>query len=278
MFRASLLVIGMLLGGVAVSCDSSGGGNGGSSDQALIAFSRTGDMYVVDSTDASTNLFLNTFFDDGGAVDVGPVSGSIYNPVTEKIWMGLGGNNSPCSSCILALDLGTGEGEFVADGSDAGQNGFPGIAISNDNRIFVPEGDSNGLFEINNTTGASTQVSSTTDGTSGGGMTYSSDGALYLAADERVYEVNQTNFDASEVAALTKTGFPTDAFGQIISMTTRESDGVIFGIWRDGAGTGAVGPAYLVTLTPTSGVMTYRGTMDSRYDGLAFVPSGSLPE
>ncbi len=283
MRRLSLFVLGICLASLVVACgdDSRVFGTDpiDNGPITLIAFDREGDLHIVAVSTGAMTQILNTFYDDGMAnVDLGRVSGAIYNPVVNKIWMGLGGRTSPCESCILALDISTGEGVFVADGSLDGLDGFPGVAISSANRIFVHEGDSSGLYEVNNTTGEVLEVNSNTGDSSGNGMTFSNDGVFYLASNEKIYTIDQTTFDSTLVAGVSKSGFPTDEHGEIIALTTRPSDGVIFGIWHDGAGGGGGGPAYLITLAPTTGVMTYIGTMPDKPDGLAFVPTSSLPK
>jgi len=279
MRRLSLFVLGVCLASLVVACgdDSRVLGNG---PVTLIAFDREGDLHIVAVSTGAMTEILNTFYDDGMAdVNLGRVSGAIYNPVVNKIWMGLGGRDSPCESCILALDIATGEGVFVADGSIGGLDGFPGVAISSANRMFVHEGDSSGLYEVNTTTGEVLEVNSNTGSGSGSGngMTFSNSGVFYLASGEQIFTIDQTTFDSTLVADVSKSGFPTAEDGEIIALSTRPSDGVIFGIWHDGAGGGGGGDAYLITLAPTTGVMTYIGTMPGKPDGLAFVPTTSLP-
>jgi len=279
MHRFDGIALSLALGVALAACGggSSGNGGGATGPVTLIAFDRQGDLHVVDPADGSSSEALDTFYDPGGgAVDIGRVSGAIYNPVTGRIWMGTGADGLPCGSCILALDVLTGEGVLVADNSPP-MNAIPGMAISGDNRIFVHEGDGDGLFEVDSTSGEPTLVNATTDGTSGNGVTFSPAGALYLASDETLFTVDLVSFDATEVAGLTKSGFPADESGEIVCMTTRPSDGKLFAIFKNGAGVGGGGDAYLVTVDPATALMTYVGTMTENFDGLAFVPTDSLP-
>lgn len=240
----------------------------------LVAFDNDGTLHVIDASTAATISTLATFHNPGtGNEDIGRVSGCIWNPVVAAIWLGMGGN-AVCPGCIMALNGTTGEATVVDDTS---MSSVPGLAISSANRIFAHEGDSSGFYEFNNTTGVRTSVNATTSGTSGNGLTFGNDGVLYLCSNETLWTIDQTTYDATSVAALSKTGFPTDVSGEVIALATRASDGVIFGIWKDGAGGGGGGAdAYLVTIDTTTGAMTYVGTLGGNFDGLAMLPAGSV--
>ena len=75
---------------------------------------------------------------------------------------------------------------------------------------------------------------------------------------------------------MTYTGFPapfTETSQTIGSMTTRPSDGAVFGILKDGGRSGTLQPTFLVRINTETAEITYVGSHSLPLDGLAFVPS-----
>ena len=266
----------ILLGLVRAACDSVGG------PEVLIAFDRDGDMYFVDPLSGFPSLELDT--SGFSTVTLGVISGSLYVPATRTLWVSFGGN-SACQGCIGALNTATGEVTLVRDIRDAVSPGLPDLALRPDGFVFVPEGDSNGIFRLDPVTAVPTFVGNA-NGSTGRGLTFVGN-TLYIVERDVLYTVDSNNGSATSRGALTLLGFPAPAPTSfaLVSMTTRASDNAIFAILQvqGGSGGGARGqPAYLVRVDPLAVTAQLVGrlsfiddgiSVDVTLDGLAFVPS-----
>lgn len=75
------------------------------------------------------------------------------------------------------------------------------------------------------------------------------------------------------VGTMTYTGFPafTETSQTIGSMTTRQSDGVVFGILKDGGHAGTLQPTFPVRINLDTAEITNVGVQTHLMDGLAFI-------
>jgi hypothetical protein len=246
----------------------------------LIAADREGEIYAIDPATGAGMLLLDTFIDDGlrAPVDLGPVSSMIANRLTGDLWVGMGGSSSAfCEGCILVLDTMTGEATSLNDTTFSG-NGVAGMAQrESDGVVFAGEGDDDNFHRVDGTTGAATEVATSGIGDwSGRGLTFANDGTLYMAADDSLYTIDPDIPQSTSVGVITYTGFPTFSTSTIdvISLTTRAEDGVVFGILKDG---GSTGDTYLVTVNLATAEVTNVGLTTVWMDGLAFVPASLFP-
>jgi len=246
----------------------------------LVAADRAGDIYTIDeATGAETFIIPTTTQDATGAmVDVGVVSSMLYVPSTGLWWLGTGGN-AECQGCIQTLNPTTGVATTLIQ---PGLRGIPGLAIHpTTGAIYSWEGDSTDeLYEFDAVTGVpDTLFTGLPMPSSGTGTTFSTGGALYVAADDELWEMNPATGVPTLIDQFTFAGFP--AFGSasqtIGSMATRPSDGVVFGILKDGGGVNATQVTYLVTISLTDAVVTNVGPQSELMDGLAYVPTSQLP-
>lgn len=138
----------------------------------------------------------------------------------------------------------------------------------------------NDMYEVNATTGAFSLLHTGLNLDNGGtGTTFTSDGTIYVAARAELWTVNITTGAPTLIGAMTYTGFPTftESSQTIGSMTTRPSDGVVFGILKDGGNSGTLQPTFLVTVNLATAEITNVGQHSELMDGLAFVPTSALP-
>jgi WD40 repeat protein len=253
-------------------------------DVTLVAADRAnGDIYEVDPTTGEETLLIDTWTDVVMRVpeSLGRVSSIVYVPATSSWWLG-GGGTATCAGCILILDPATGEAVTLSSPEGAHHGGgVSGMAIHPDNgRIFTFCSDcGNDFFEIDPATGAWTQLPDAVGtGGNGNGTTFSSDGVLHVASDGHLFRVDHTDSSVDDLGEFTYTGFP--AFSgtrqPIVAMTTRPSDGAVFGILLDGGGQGNPGASYLIRVNLGTAEVTNVGKSDTMLGGLAFVPTAIL--
>lgn len=249
--------------------------------QMLIAADLEGEIYSVNPDTGEDDLLLDTFYNvslRGGLPDVGVISAMIYLPERDELWAGTGGN-SYSRATILVVNTATGEVVIHFDNFGV-VSGIADLALRpSDGAMFAPGADGSGFFSVDRVTGEFTEINPDTPSSSGNGMTFGADGTLYLASDEELYVVDPADGGATLVAGFTYTGFPAFVGGgpTLGALTTRASDGTIFGILKDGGGGGGAGPTYLVTLNTTTAEVTNVGVNTEKLDGLAFVPGALFP-
>lgn len=239
----------------------------------LVAADRDGNFYTLDEATGVETLFLDTFTDDGagGTTDVGVVSSMHYIPSTQVWWLGTGGN-AECRGCIQTLNLTTGLATTLADAPEA----VSGLAVHpTTEKIYTFESDGTDvIYEIDATTGAYTELFSGLGMQNGGtGTTFSLDEVLYVAPRGELWTVDLGDGTPILIGALTYTGFPafTQSSQTIGSMATRPSDGVVFGILKDGGNSGTLQPTFLVTINLATAEVTNVGLQTHLMDGLAFI-------
>ncbi len=244
----------------------------------LMAADRAGDIYTIDETTGTETLWLDTSMDDGTGtmVDLGVVSAMHYIPSTEKWWLGTGGRGV-CSGCILTLDLSTLD---VTELTDA-PRGVSGLAVHpTTEKIYTFESDGTSeIYEIDATTGGYTLLFGSLGMKNGGtGTTFSVDEALYVAARDELWTVDLGTGTPTLVGAMTYTGFPafTETSQTIGSMATRASDGVVFGILKDGGHSGTLNNTFLVTINLSTAEVTNVGPHTHMMDGLMYMPTALI--
>ena len=155
---------------------------------------------------------------------------------------------------------------------------MPGLAMNSDN-IFTMEGDDDSLASVNPTTGVATLIGSGVGSSCcGNGMTFDQSDTLFLGGGSNLYSVNTSTGAGTLIGAFTSSGFTTTPSSSyyLVSMSTRPSDGTIFGLLKR-TGSGSTEPSFLVTVNTATAEVTYVGETNGRYDGLVFVPSTLFP-
>jgi len=241
----------------------------------LMATDRNGVFYVVDETTGdATALFAPTADSAATMLGLGVVSSMVHVWSTDTWWLGLGGQ-SACFGCLHTLDAEAGVSTFLSDPSST-IRALAGMTVHpTTGRIYTTEGDSGGdLYELDSVTGAiSVALVGINDPGSGKGMTFSNDGLLYIGGGNRLITVDIDGAGTVDLGAPVLTGFPVAVTSSTIrSMATRESDGTVFVITRDGR----TDPAEVATMNLTTGELTHLGTNIELLDGLAFIPTRLL--
>lgn len=269
--------------------DDPSGPNGGDNGDPPVAVTLcaadrgNGDVYTVDESTGEETLLVDTSVElvAGVPEDIGRVSSMVYVDATGEWWLGAGGT-AGCAGCILTLDAASGEASVLSSPSgDHHGGGVSGLAIHpEDGRIFSFCSDcGDAFFEIDPATGEWTRlVDAVGTGGNGNGTTFSKDARLYVVSDGNLYEVDPDNSSVNDVGALSFTGFPAFAGSNqpIVSMTTRPSDGAVFGILMDGGGRGNPGTSYLVRINLDTAEVTNVGENSRILVGLAFVPDSLI--
>lgn len=246
----------------------------------LVAADRSGNIVTVSEADGSETLIIDTFTNCcGGINDVGVVSSMLYEPATGAWWLGTGGN-ADCAGCIQTLDPATREATTLSDNSGI-LGGVPGLAIHpSTGKAYTTEADgSSRLYEINVNTGVVTQLYDSMNlGAAGKGCTFTANGKMYVAGDDELSEVDVATGDETLIGAFSFVGFPVfSEVNQSIGSLTTRSDGVVFGILKDGGGIGRTSTTYLVRINLTNAQVTNVGVNTGRLDGLAYVPTSVIP-
>lgn len=98
---------------------------------------------------------------------------------------------------------------------------------------------------------------------------------LYVAGGDKLTRIDVAALDDDLVGTFSFSGFPTFASSSqtIGSMATRASDGVVFGILKDGGGQGSTSATFLVRINLETAVVTNVGANTNLLDGLAYVPT-----
>jgi len=245
----------------------------------LVGADEDGNVYLVNEDTGEATFHLDTSTDDGagGSVDVGVVSSMSYIPQTDKWWLGTGGNGQ-CQACIQTLDPSTGVATTLHERPI--RDGVSGLAVHpTSERIFSFGSDSSQeLFEIDPVTGVFTEIVDTLAvGWAGKGTTFSSAGVLFVVGEGELYTVDPDTGAHSLIGQLTLTGFPTltDTKPDIVSMTTRASDGAVLALLRDGRRRDNLG-TYLLLLNLETAEATLLGETLTNLEGLAFVPTSMI--
>jgi WD40 repeat protein len=237
----------------------------------LLSSDRSGTFYLVDEESGGAfrlgpALALNT---DAEGVAVGVISSMSWLWTTDALWFGFGGE-AICTGCLYQLDP-SGIVVFLSDPSST-VRAVAGLAVHpGTGDVYTTEGDASGdLYVFDIATGTvSVALSNIGESSTGKGMTFSNDGLLYVGGRNRIVTVDIDGGIATDLGAPTLTGFPPAVTSsQIRSMATRDADGTMFALSRNGRNS----PTEFATVDPTTGELTHISTIPEALDGLAYVP------
>lgn len=249
----------------------------------LVTADRNGFVYTVDpSTGAETLMRRAAMINplSGSPTPVGVVTSLVWIPTPGALWLGtdFGGI---CSRCLYAFrpDATT---EALVRPLVKEVDGVSDFAVHPiTRRIYTFDRTGSGyLFRVDPEWATYTEVMQNLDeGSFGKGTTFSSDGLLYVAGDERLTRIRLNRREVTHVGDFSYTGFPAFATTEvsISSMTTRPSDGLVFGILQDGGGLFQdVSATYLVTIDLETAEVTNLAANANLLSGLTWVPTWFL--
>lgn len=272
--------LAVVLGGLG-GCSGGGGGGGfdagppdaGQPSEVLIAFDRNGDLYSFDPTTGVETLRLDTSLN---GQDIGVVSSALFLTDTSQLWLGTGGAGiTPCKSCVLSLDIATGQATQLHGGNVL--KGVASMARSpGGGFIYSANGNSNQLYGINPANGQPQFINLFSEGrASGGGMTFDQLGILYAALEVSLFTVDPATAVTTRVQYLTFTGFPVDVSNSGLNSLT-VLGGTMYGILYD-RNSGSLRTTYLVRVNPATAEVTNIRQNSVAMEGLAVVPANLLP-
>jgi hypothetical protein len=260
-------------------CGGGGGGNPPPGTDAppvqndrLIAFSRVGDLYVIDPATGVDTLRLDTSLD---GQDIGVVSSALYVAEAGTLWIGTGAaGQTTCKACVLRLDLTSGQATVldnttnmkgVADMARSPLGGF----------IYATNGRSREFWGINPADGQAQLVGTFSQGEArGGGLTFDAAGLLYGSLDNTFFRVDPATSTTTQVSLLTYSGFsPPVVDGALNAMAVVGN--TIYGILYDRESLDRT--TYLVRIDPATALVTLVAQNSVSMEGLAVVPANLLP-
>jgi len=240
-----------------------------------------GILYAADGErgNPATNLYILNQVTGAPVATVGPIgfapTGLSFNPFSGVLY-GVTAPRGTNTRELITINTSSGAGTLI------GPLGviMDDIAFDRDGTLFGWSGRASGsdLYTINLTTGAATKVGEAGITDIGVGFAINASGTPFLAADGAtgvLRTVNKTTGAVTTVATLT--GAPITA-GSIDAFAFDEA-GTLLGInlAEGGPGNaGAPGNTFLVTVDPTTGVITSRGPSIPGLDAIAF--QVSVPE
>lgn len=281
-FGMVALVMGPMVALALASTAACGGGGGDNpppgpdappvQTDRLIAFSRTGDLYVIDPATGTDTLKLDTSFN---GQDIGVVSSALYLADTGALWIGTGAaGQTTCKACVMRLDLATGQATVLDDQTN--MKGVADMARSPAGGfIYATNGRSREFWGINPADGQTQLINMFSQGEArGGGMTFDASGVLYASLDNAFFRVDPGTATTSQMTFLTYSGFtPPIADGAINAMAVLGN--TIYGILYDRMSTDRA--TYLVRIDPATAVVTLVAKNSVSMEGLAVVPANLLP-
>ena len=235
---------------------------------------RAGLLYAVDGGGPNPNANLVLLDPVSGVVVtvVGPigfvVGGMAFDPQTGILYATTGGTG-PNPGNLIKIDINTGRGSLIGNlGLRSGT--LADLAFAPSGILYGWAGPAGGsaLYKVDLTTGAATWVGDSGIFTRGGGLAADAQGRLFLAgsAAGALYRVDPSTGAATAGPTLTGAPIPSG----VIKALDFDETGTLFGLNFAGAD----GDAFLVTIDPTTGVVTPRGDPIPRLDALAFWPTG----
>jgi hypothetical protein len=206
------------------------------------------------------------------------VAGLAFNPMTNELYATTAGRG-PSSGSLLRIDPTTGAGTRIGSLGLMGAGTLSDITFDPSGALYGWSGSAvagtTSLFRINLTTGMATRVGPSPIDITGGGLAADATGRLFLAgpASENLYIVSPTTGAVTPIALLTDAPLP----GGSLKALDFDDTGTLFGINQTAGG--LVG--FLVTINPSTGVITTRGQVPSGVDAIAFGSgsvTGAVPE
>jgi hypothetical protein len=249
----------------------------------LVAADRDGFVYAVDPSTGIEALMrrartVHPF--SGSPTPVGVVTSLVWIPTPGALWLGTD-RGGICSRCLYAFRPAATE-EVLVRPLVKEVDGVSDFAVHPvTRRIYTFDRNGGGyLFRVDPEWATYTEVMQNLDeGSYGKGTTFSNDGLLYVAGDERLTRIRLNRQEVTQVGDFSYTGFPAFATTEVSinSLTTRPADGVVFGILQDGGGLyHDVGATYLVTIDLETAEVTNLGANANLLSALAWVPTWFL--
>jgi hypothetical protein len=250
----------------------------------LVAADGNGFVYTVDETTGTETsirraMTLHPF--SGLPVPVGVITSLSWIPSVDELWLGTAFGGDVCSRCIYAFSPDA-TAEVPVRPLVEEVDGVSDFAVHPiTRRIYTFHRDRGGyLFRVDPEQAVYTEVMQDLDeGSAGKGTTFSNEGLLYVAGDDRLTHIRLNLREVAQVGTFSHVGFPAFATPElsINSMTTRASDGVVFGILQDGGGAfHDLTMTYLVTIDLETAEVTNVGTNTNLLTALTWVPTWFL--
>ncbi len=249
----------------------------------LVAADRNGFLYTLDETTGVETVLRQAMTINplsGSPTPVGVVTSLSWTPSPGALWLGtdFGGI---CSRCLYAFRPGA-TTEALVRPLVREVDGISDFAVHPiTRRIYTFDRNGGGyLFRVDPEWAVYTEVMQRLDeGSFGKGTTFSSDGRLYVAGDQRLTRIRLNLREVIHVGSFSYTGFPPFATPEVSinSMTTRPADGVVFGILQDGGDIyHEVSATYLVTIDLETAEVTNLAANANLLSALTWVPTWFL--
>jgi hypothetical protein len=236
-------------------------------------------LYAADGAGGNPNTNLYTLDPATGAVisTVGPigfaVTGLAFHPSTGVLYGSTGRISPGAPNSLITVDPATGAGTLVGSYGVASQCGFDTMAdIAFDPTTGVlygwAEPCNHDLYRIDIATGQATKVGDSGLTTFGSGIAIDATGRILLAgggAMGLLHAVDSTTGIPTVVATLSGSSVAN------ISALAFDASGTLFGSLLNNAEPGR--PSRLITIDPTTGLITDRGPSINSLDAIAFQPA-----
>ena len=272
----------------------------------LVTTAGSGNLIILDAANGEIIGEVDTFAmcEPMVACELDKLRASVYHPATGLLIAATSSNDEFCETCIVGIDLATGEAALIADneelqnaaGMDLDVDGIGGLAVSR-GIIFATiksgEGGQVGLVSLGTDTplaylgltGVAAELMMSFD--LGNAIAFDDSSTLHYTTGAGLSTIDPTNADATHVGAITLEGFTSAAdpgdedFVRVNSLTILPT-GEARGIFVDD------GPRYLGALDLTTRVFSTVGfygaddfdtaTGYGRIDSLAWVPESAVAD
>jgi len=251
-------------------------------DGAGGAGSTPSDLYTINPANGSVLSTIGQVMVNGTGV---MVSGIAFDPINQQLYgaalVGGSRGNGELVTINLTSGVATPVGSFGLSPLNGGIHATS-LAFASDGTLYayVKQGSQpESLFTVNTTSGVATAVGSSgfpiPPGTSGDGLAMSASGTLYFAGKGdtgNLYTLSTTTGLAT--AGPTLSGAPFASVPGQIKGLAFNSSGMLYGIDIEQS---SPFPANLVTINPTTGVITSVGGTQNGLVSFAFQPA-AVPE
>jgi hypothetical protein len=232
-------------------------------------------LYSIDSTSGAATLIGATGFARVGAIDFNS-AGVLYGVGTDALGR----------FALLTINTTTGAGTEVGPLSNGELFGAPDMSFRNaDGALYLFHGER--IYLVNTTSGAATGIGDSLAGTGltaadilGNAMAFSPSDTLFSANQANLLTLNQ----ATGVRLTTNPIFypPPGVSGNVVRANAMDFDNGTGTLWAsvvDGSAATSTGSGvnYLATINTSTGVVTRIGPTVTGLDGLAVLPSLTVP-
>jgi hypothetical protein len=244
---------------------------------ASTAAGAAGELYTLDASTGAVTQDVGPL-NDMNSVNY-PITGLAFQPHTGALLGSTGNSNSATAAMLVKINPATAQviviGPFNAGPVNAGGTPATMSDLAFDSAgILYGIGSIGGpnLYTINTSTGQATLVGSTgLTSTSGGGLAISAAGVFYGTPTSTRYGTYN-----SVTGAYTNITAPALPAG-VGAYTALDFNGsVLFGL-NTGPSPPSPPPTHLVTIDPTTGIVTDLGASLDSLDAIAFQPPAALP-